>query len=107
MSNYIGPDGTGAGSSTEPPFHVAAQESDPVQAELTALRAEVRELEADNRELERVIDNMVADGRAALERLGLSRVSDGGSLKNDEAWGAVRIMEDRIRELEAAKGGSQ
>ncbi len=36
----------------------------------------------------------------------MSDVSEGGSLKNDEAWGAVRIMEERIRELEAAKGGS-
>lgn len=83
------------------------QPSDSVQAELAALRARVAELEADYRELERVIDNVVAGNRAALERLGLSRVSDGGSLKNDEAWGAVRIMEERIRELEAAKGGPQ
>lgn len=42
------------------------------------------------------VDGLIGKGVDALSRLGLSKVPDAGSLKRDEAWDAVKIMEAAI-----------
>ena len=49
-----------------------------------------------------VIQGFNLRGREALARLGLSKAPDAGSLKSDEAWSAVAIMEREINRLREA-----
>lgn len=52
------------------------------------------EVEADDANF--AIDGLVGKGVDALARLGLSRVPDAGSLKRDEAWDAIPMLEAAI-----------
>ena len=59
----------------------------------------IEELEgeaADAEDAQTAVDTLVGHGVDALARLGLSKVPDAGSLKRDEAWDAVKIMEAAI-----------
>jgi hypothetical protein len=79
--------------SSQPRYVYLADAVDPLLAELTQ--------DADDRQT--VIDNVVRVNREALERLGLSKAPDQGSLKHDEALNAVAIMERHIAQLEREK----
>ena len=59
----------------------------------------IEELEgeaADAEDAQAAVDTLIGHGVDALARLGLSKVPDAGSLKRDEAWDAVKIMEAAI-----------
>lgn len=59
----------------------------------------IEELEgeaADAEDAQTAVDTLIGHGVDALARLGLSKVPDAGSLKRDEAWDAVKIMEAAI-----------
>lgn len=75
------------------PFDKAAR-----QVAKTCLEAasDLEDAQGEASENQECIDRMVVSGREAIERLGLSTVPDKGSLKNDEAWGAIEIMEKEI-----------
>lgn len=68
------------------------------QVAKTCLEAasDLEELQTEASENQECIDRMVLNGREAIERLDLSTVPDKGSLKNDEAWGAIEILEKEI-----------
>lgn len=53
----------------------------------------------DYKDIQKVLDNMIAHYMEVIDSLGLSRVSDSGSLKRDEAWDGAEILKQEIMRL--------